>query len=158
MKRFKFRLEAVLNHRVIQEELALSDFAKAQAEAAANEAHLTALRMKFDSVVGGRSTAINVMDIALRERYLDCLRTEIHTEERTRETLLANLQDALARLVSARQAREGIEKIRQSDLEAYRRAELHAEQESLDEMTTMRRLRTATASAGHSDVPEGLAA
>src|SRR5579871_2522433 len=115
MRRFKFRLEAVLKHRLAVEEGKLRAMAAVQAEMAAVEERLAGLREEFDQTVGRRPASIDVADISRRERYVDTLVARITDEERLADIIRSRLDEARKSLVEARQAREAVERIREKD-------------------------------------------
>jgi flagellar FliJ protein len=143
VKRFIFRFEAVLKHRAITEELRTEEFARVQAELAACDGRIAACRREFDITVSGRPERIDVEDFPRREHYLDTLRARIEQETRIREGIAARLEDARRALVAAKQAREALERIRETDFDAYRREAARAEQNALDEVASQRFQRIA---------------
>lgn len=147
MKRFKFRFEAVLKHRAITEELRTQEFARVQGELAACDGRIAASRREFEVTVASRPERIDVEDLPRRESYLDALRARIEQETRIREGIAARLEDARVALVAAKQAREALERIRESDYETYRREATLAEQNALDEIASQRFQRAAAEKA-----------
>lgn len=143
MRRFRFRLEAVLRQRVMREEAALQAFAVVQGEMELSKARVTAAWQEYDHTVANRPTVIDVIAIAQREWYLDTLRARIEQEERIQEGIAARLEDARLALVEARQAREAIDRLRESEFNEYKRHIARLEQEVLDEIATLRHTRKA---------------
>jgi flagellar protein FliJ len=138
MRRFKFRLEAVLKHRTVIEELAQQAFAKVQLELKAADERLAELRTGYSEAVAGRSAGVDLDDVTRRERYVDTLLVRISEQERVREGINARLDDARSALVSARQAREAIERVKEQDYRNYLREAGLEEQRLIDEMATVR--------------------
>src|SRR5438067_11935512 len=85
MRHFKFRLESVLRHRIVLEELRLQALAQVHNELAACDAELAELRSEFTETVARRPARIEPGDIARRERYLDALGVRIGRQEGIRE-------------------------------------------------------------------------
>ena len=138
MRRFKFRLEAVLKHRVVMEELAQQAFAKVQLELKAADHALAEMRTAYAEAVAGRGAGIDLEDVSRRERYIDALLVRIGEQERVIEGINARLNDARIALVSARQAREAIERVKEQDYRQYLQDVAHEEQRQIDEMATAR--------------------
>ena len=138
MKRFVFRFEAVLKHRVVTEELRLQELARVQGEMSVCEGRIAQCRSEFDRTMVERPARIDVEDFPRREQYLDTLGVRIQQEERIHEGIAARLEDARLAVIAARQAREALERIRETDREKHRRDGLLAEQSALDEIATQR--------------------
>ena len=141
MQKFKFKLETVRSHRTVLEERAMLAFAALQSEVAATTARIAALQLEFERVVSSRPARFDVEELALRERHLDDLRGRIESEERVREGLQARLEDARANLVSKRQDRETVDRLREIELAEHRKETARREQEMIDELATMRHSR-----------------
>ncbi len=138
MQKFKFKLEAVLNHRTVLAEQSMRAFAKAQGELAACIARIAAMRMEFEQVVANRPRAFDAEEMTLRERHLDHLRHNIEQQERLQEGLAARLEDARQHLVRSRQDRETVARLREIALEDHRKQVGKAEQDAIDETATLR--------------------
>lgn len=138
MTRFRFRFEAVLKHRSITEELRLQAFARVQAELVACDGRIAACRREFDQTMVNRPARIDVEDFPRREHYLDTLWARIEQEERIREGVAARAEDARLAVIAARQARQALETIRDTDHAIYQREAALAEQNAADEMATQR--------------------
>lgn len=138
MKRFTFRLDAVLKHRAITEQLRLQEIAVVQTELAVCDARIAGCRREFDRTVAERPDRIDVEDFPRREQYLDAVRERIEQQERIREGIAARLEDARLALIAAQQAREALERIREADHKEYCREAALAEQNAIDEMSTQR--------------------
>jgi flagellar protein FliJ len=138
VRRFKFRLEAVLKHRAVMEELAQQAFAKVQLELKAADQALAELRTAYAEAIGGRAAGVDLEDVSRRERYIDALLMRIGEQERVIEGINARLNDARMALVSARQAREAIERVKEQDYRQYLQDVTHEEQRLIDEMATAR--------------------
>ena|SRR5207302_4002813 len=134
MRRFKFRFEAVLKHRAVMEDMRAHAVAAVQQELAACEARLAGLRERYERTLADRPNLLDLMEIALRESYVDSLRSRIEQEERIHEGIVARIEDARVALVAARQAREAIAKIRDRDHEKHVYLAHKAEQDRLDEI------------------------
>ena len=143
MKKFKFNLQAVLNHRAVLENLRRQALAVVQHELAACDGRLAEYRAVFSATILGRNTQLDLEDLNRRERYLDTLAVRIVSEERVREGIAARFDDARSALLCARQAREAIERVREKAHTSYVEEALRAEQNMLDELSAARHGRGA---------------
>lgn len=123
-------------------------FAALQGEVAACTAQIAALQLEFSRVVSDRPARLNVEELTLRERHLDGLRHRIENAERVREGLLARLEDARASLVSKRQDRQTVDRLREIEMGEHRKEADRREQGSIDELATLRHSRGRTANGG----------
>ena len=138
MRRFRFKLETVLRHRAIIERQRQQALAEVQNEMAACEVRLSAHLAEHGRTAKGGSGYLDMQDIAQREVYLAVLDARIAQEERIREGIAARLTDARTALLSARQARESIERVRLRHAEEHLYLTARAEQADLDEAGTLR--------------------
>ncbi|MCR4402726.1 MAG: flagellar export protein FliJ [Firmicutes bacterium] len=142
MKRFRFRLEKLLEVRRLRENALQQDLARAQEAlrrekgvletlGAARGATLEALRA---NVCG----TLNVQDIAAYYRYLGFLAHRI--EEQRAVVERAAREEAAKRdaLIAARRRRKVVEKLRERAYARYREGILREEQAFLDEVGSMR--------------------
>src|SRR5690242_7490690 len=105
MRRFKFRLEAVLRHRETLETLREQDFATAQGHLAAIQARIAALREEFANTLSARPGAtpgehFDASAIFDRERYLETLQSAITAQERRAEAARVIVEEKRIALVS----------------------------------------------------------
>jgi flagellar FliJ protein len=140
VRKFQFRLQSVLKYRITLEELRRHAFALVQSELIACDSRIAALRAECARTLAGRHS-LDIWDIEQRERYIDTLNASIEREQRVREGILARLEDARCALIAAKQAREALERIRQSDFEEFVQQEGRKEHALLDEMATLRHTR-----------------
>jgi flagellar export protein FliJ len=149
MRRFRFRLETVLNHRKTIETLREQDFAGAQGQLQAIEARIAALREEFRQTVAGRPGGVtgerlNAPAILDRERYLETLLAAVAQQERRADAVRVQVEEKRQALVAARQAREAVSRLRDKDLIAHVALGHKLEQDALDELATLRHIRAMT--------------
>lgn len=142
MRKFVFRMRAVLRHRQIIEDLRLQDLSKVQAELAECDSRIQRIVDQAERTLREWPSSFNLADFAIRERFLDALRIQQEREERIREGIAARVEDARVALTRARQEREMIEKIRDRELLQYQHEMAALEQATVDEIATMRHART----------------
>ncbi len=150
MRRFRFRLETVLNHREIIETLREQEFATIQGQLAAIEARIAGLRAEFRQTVAGRpggaeGERLDAPAILARERYLETVLAAIAQLERRGEAVRVQVEEKRRALVAARQAREAVSHLRDKDLIAHVALGHKLEQEALDELATLRHVRAQAA-------------
>lgn len=143
MKRFKFRLAAVLRHRETIEGLREQDFAQMQSIVQAIEVRLRELHDEFRRIVLTRpgGSAIGAFDVGTiydRERYLETVQAAIEMQERALEAAQIMLEEKRIALVAARQAREAVSHLHERDLLMHTALCNKLEQDTLDEMATLR--------------------
>lgn len=146
MRRFKFRLQTVLNHRETIERLREQDFATASGILRTLEAKLEALREEFRRILQGRpgsksGEAFDPSVILDRERYLKTLEIAIAEAESRVSKARVVVEQTRQELVRARQAREAVTRLREKEHAAYLAEQLREEQTRLDEIATMRHVR-----------------
>jgi flagellar export protein FliJ len=147
MRRFHFRLEAVLRHRETIEDLCEQDFAAAQSVVQGIEARIARLWDEFRRVVMGRpvgaaNQSFDAHSIYDRERYLETVQAAIAQQERALEAAQIVLEEKRAALVAARQAREAVSHLHDRDLLAHVALCNKLEQDALDELATLRHVRS----------------
>jgi flagellar export protein FliJ len=143
MRRFVFRLETVLRHRGVVSELREQEFAQAhgryevaQQRLADLEAHQRDTVAQRPGADGGAS--FNAAAIQSREKYLEALRAQIDQQNERVEIARMISEEKRAEMVSARQAKEAVIKLRDKDLAAYQAETERKTQEALDEIASVR--------------------
>jgi flagellar export protein FliJ len=150
MRRFKFRLEAVLKHRETIETLREQDFAMAQGRALALQAQITRLQDECRQTVLGipvpRSDGNFDPEAFLnRERYVEVLRQAIQQHERELEAAQLVAEVCRKELVLARQAREAVLQLREKAFSMHQTVVAKMAQAALDELATLRHVRALNA-------------
>lgn len=148
MRRYKFRLEAVLRHRETIEGLREQDFAFANGQldliltrlTGLQEEHRRTLQARPGSIPGERFDAAGIFT---RERYLETLQVQITFQEQQAEAARVVAEAMRRALVEARQARQAVERMREKDLAEYTLECRRLEQDTLDELATLRHARAA---------------
>ena len=145
MRRFVFRLEAVLKHRETLENLREQEFAQSQGHLLTLQARLTGLQEEFDRVLAGRpgraGEHFDAHSILDRERYLETVKAAIEQQARRVETAQIVVEEQRQWLMMARQAREAVSQLREKDLAAHTALTQKVEQDGLDEQATLRHVR-----------------
>lgn len=166
MRRFRFRLETVLEYRETLERLREQEFLTAQGQLQALELRIAALRADYRATLVARPGCLpgehfDAPGIQDRERYLAAALEHITRLERSADAARVVLEEKRVALVQARQAREAVSRLREQELQAHTAEALKQEQETLDEMATIRHVAAlhhtqAAATAAHSDQKEAI--
>ncbi|HEX5323141.1 MAG TPA: flagellar export protein FliJ [Capsulimonadaceae bacterium] len=148
MKRFKFRLQAVLEQRERLETHAKSTYAEAQQAVQKAEvllAELTEVRAALLNEVAEQRKAANFdpLEARLYQDYLNTIVGCIRDQEAYVRELQIDAEALRLNLVGASTNRKVIDKIRERDQSAHHAQAARAEQASADEMITMRHARNA---------------
>ncbi|MCL5283167.1 MAG: flagellar export protein FliJ [Armatimonadetes bacterium] len=145
MRRFKFRLQTLLNVRERLEDMAEQKLALKLAAQAEAEAKLKAILDEKERVLLSPITAAGNawgkrLDLLLqRERYLQTLDEQAGRAQYELDVAKRSTEQARSDLVKARTDREVVSRLRQKALEAHRQSLLSTEQAQLDDLTLMRR-------------------
>lgn len=143
MKRFKFRLQTVLEQRERLEKNAKTTYAEAQQAVQKAEVLLAELNDVRSALLAEvaeqrRSANFDPLEAKLYQDYLktivDCIRDQ---ESYVRE-LQINAEAMRLNLVGASANRKAIDKIKERDLSAHKMQALRADQAAIDELATMR--------------------
>lgn len=138
MRRFKFRLEAVLKYRAVLEHKCQRIYAAIQVEMKECAARLAAYRADRERIGLLRSEHFDPEEMTRRERYLDVLNERMEYQKQVLEGINARLDAARKDFLEARRAREALEHIRESDMNEYKQLVARQEQKTLDEVATIR--------------------
>lgn len=145
MRRFTFRLETVLRHRETLETLREQEFANAQGNWQTLKIRLAGLQDDFAHVVAGRpGKAGEPFDARLifdRERYLQTLQAAIEQQNRRVEAAQIVAEETRQAMLVARQAREAVTQLHDKDLVLHTEQAQKQDQETLDELATLRYVR-----------------
>ncbi len=143
MKKFKFRLEAVLKYREIIEQLREQDFSTANGMLVNVERQIAKLEQERREIMLGRpgSTAgsFDAASIYDRERYIKTIDAALEEQNRFAEAARIVVEECRCYLVAAKQARQSVATLRDKDHADHTALALKLEQAALDEMATLRR-------------------
>jgi len=161
MKRFVFRLETVLRHREIVAELREQEFALAHGRYEVAQQRLEDLEAHHRDTVAQRPGAdngasFNAAAIQSREQYLEALSEQIAQQIELVDVARMISEEKRAGMVSARQAKEAVIKLRDKDLAAYQAGAERKTQEALDEIASIGFLRRQIADSAQRLEPADL--
>lgn len=135
---FRFRLQAVLEHRRHQQEAAMAELAVKLGSQTQCEQQIAWLEKEFRAARGQlglrQSGSMAAKDFVLANEYLTVLRLTALREQARLPALRAETEQARLKLVEADRRCRVLEKLRQRHKEAYDRQEMLKEQRLLDEV------------------------
>lgn len=137
MRKFIFRLESVLKHRTIIAEMKAQAFGQVEHELSQCEERIAILQATINDTYALPPMSFQG-DPSLRERFLEALRERIRHENIIRNEIMTRMNQARSELVKARQDRESIDRIKQSDHLIYKHEALKSEQDTLDDIASIR--------------------
>jgi flagellar FliJ protein len=143
MKRFRFRLQTVLEQRERLERQAIQSYAQAkQAQAAAESTLIDLQTLKQDLIDGLMSLrmagSIDAHEQLLYQDYVRQVKVDIKRQEATVAEMCSLADTFRQALVDASQDVKVVDKLREHKLEDHNREELRREQSQTDEMATVR--------------------
>lgn len=143
MRRFKFRLQTLLNYRHTIEQLREQEFTAAQGRLALAQTRFNQLRAEFEQTLALRPGALpgerfDAASIADRERYLQTLQAAMAEQQRRLDAAQIVVDEKRAALVEARRAREVVEKLYDKELTNHKMLLLQLEQKAIDDLAVMR--------------------
>jgi flagellar export protein FliJ len=149
MKRFVFRLETLLRHRVTLEALREQEFALAQGHHETARLDLVSQQLHLHDTVAQRPGAesgarFDAPAILARERYVESLQLRIARQVERVELARLIAEETRVKMVAAKQAREAATRLRDKDHADYLAEDQRKTQESLDEIATVRFVRQRT--------------
>jgi flagellar protein FliJ len=147
MKKFRFKLQTVLDQRQIKEDQYLAELAKARQQEAAEILKLEDLKTKLKQVCKSIENAFkDNLDISELERwnsYAEATRDDIKVQELTLKTVREIVEQKRQDLVEAMKEKQVLETLRDKQEQQYLKVAATAEQTILDEMASLKYLRSA---------------
>ncbi|MGC8668603.1 MAG: flagellar export protein FliJ [Chthonomonadales bacterium] len=145
MRRFRFSLEAVLRYRRTMEELRGQALAAVQQELAECEARLNDLSATLQRIASEPPAQWDAALLLQKEQYQQMLAERILDLRAEREHILGRLDAAHKALLTARQERRAVERVREGHYQQYLKEAASEEQKLLDDAGATHAARTAAA-------------
>jgi flagellar FliJ protein len=146
MRRFRFKLQAVLDQRKAREDRLLAELGELRREESAEVARLAMLTGQLEqsceamSEAYARSAPAN--ELALRDEHLEALRDDVRLQELTLQTVRERVEAKRQEVVEAVKDRRLIETLRDKQEQTYVLEMARAEQRMLDDMASVRYARS----------------
>jgi flagellar export protein FliJ len=143
MKRFKFRLQSVLDQRTRLERQAIQSYAQAQQAQAEAESTLMDLQALKQDLIEGLMTlrlagCIDPREQVIYQDYIRQVRADIERQEQILAALGQIAEGFREALVDASQNKLAVDKLRQNKLVAHNQEVLRLEQNETDEIASTR--------------------
>lgn len=137
MRKFKFRLEKLLEYRHLQEKWAKDAFLSARAKRIDCEVQIEGVKDRRN-VAGGKNYA-TLDDRRAQEQFLGRLEDERRSLEAAASVLAGEEEIARQKWLSLKQDAEALEKLKAKDFELWSIEERREVQKELDEWSVQRR-------------------
>lgn len=142
MKKFKFRLQTLLDQRKAKEDRFLLELGEIRREEALELARLAELEshkvITLERYNVARSQHCDVTTLGHYDSYLQTLRDDIKVQHLTIEAVRERFEAKRVEVTEAMKERKVIETLRDKQEREYISAQLRAEQNALDEMASLR--------------------
>jgi len=137
MKKFKFRLERIRKYKEQVEEERKRQLAVTQNKLNDEKNKLSlivATRNRYLAIFGVRTTGrINMRDLILSKRYLDKLSADIVVQTKIAKAAEQEVSKAQKALLEAVKEKKKYDKLKEKQLDGYRKENLLAENKEMDE-------------------------
>lgn len=142
MKKFRFKLQAVLDQRQSIEDRLLEELAEIRREEVREAARLNVLRDELGrartSIIAGLTHNVPADEMARRDEYAKTKRDDVRVQELTLEAVQARVEAKRVEVVEAMKERKVMEALRDKQESAYLLACARAQQNELDAMASLR--------------------
>ncbi len=142
MKRFRFKLQTLLDQRKAHEDRLLAELAELRAEESAELDRLARLNedvARADNVLAGLiAENAGAAKIALADEYARARRDDVKLQELTLDAVQNRVQAKLVEVTEAMKQRKVLEALRDKQEQAFILAQMRAEQNQLDEIASVR--------------------
>lgn len=142
MKKFRFRLQTVLDQRKAKEERLQIELAEVLREEAQESAKLAELLEKLDDAVAAVQSALEsnkpANEIAAADEYAKCVRDDVKVQQLTVRAVRARVEAKRAEVVEAMKERKVLEALRDKQEREHLDAQMRVEQNQLDDVASVR--------------------
>lgn len=136
MKKFSFSLQTVLNVRMITEDLAKQDLARAQQQLEIEEEKLRVMHQDWDEMCNFSGDGLE--EIRHRQYYREMLKNRIEGQKSVVIQKQNSLKQARDKAIKAERDRKVLENLKDLQGKAYRQMVLAEDQKFLDEIAVLR--------------------
>ena len=149
---YRFKLQALLNHRRHQEEVSQKELAEAQRKLSAAQEHLRRLRNdKRDNVqvLQDRQTELHTTtNIKIYLKYIEQLSREIEEQREQVSNASRDVRQKRADLITIVKKRKTLERLKENERLAYQQKMMQTERKFNDEVATARHFRKSAMDGG----------
>lgn len=142
MKKFRFKLQTLLNQRLAKEELLLAELAVVRREEQEEIEHLNRLAKQLilacDAIEASLENGANLDELNRGDEYAKTMRDDIRVQELTIEAVQDRVENKRLEVVEAMKERQILEALRDKQEQAYILENNRAEQNAMDEMSSLR--------------------
>jgi flagellar export protein FliJ len=141
MRKFRFRLQRVLEYRALQEEWAKEAWLEARALRIAAQQELEKTiqeKRRAECILPTSVEEMQALDL-----YLERLEDEIEAQEAIVETLRQDEEKCHGEWIEARKNHEALQRLREKAYELWQYESARAEQKALDDWSNARRRKSA---------------
>lgn len=142
MRKFVFRLQTLLDHRKTVEDQKLAELAEVRQEEAREVARLAELNVEVDTACERLKNALDkragMAEVTRWDEYVKTLRDDIAVQELTIKTVCERIEQKRQEVVTAMKDRQALESLRDKQQNEFELARARAEQNTLDEMASLR--------------------
>lgn len=151
MKKFQFKLQTLLEQRKAKEDRLLGELAELRREEAGELVRLVRLKDELDAARQGMASAharsAPVEELAQRDEHMKAKRDDVRLQELTLKAVQDRVEAKRRELVTAMKDRKVLEALRDRQEQEYLRECARAEQNTLDEIASVRYAREDKLSA-----------
>ena len=149
---YRFKLQALLNHRRHQEEVFQKELAEAQRKLSAAQEHLRRLRNdKRDNVQvlqNRQKEHHTTTNIILYLKYIEQISREIEEQREQVSSASREVRQKRADLITIVKKRKTLEKLKENERLAYQQKMMQTERKFNDEVATARHIRKSAMDGG----------
>ena len=142
MRKYRFKLQTVLEQRKSIEDRLLAELGEIRREEAREAARLGVLRDELESaraaIVDGIVSNVGAEELERRDEYAKAKRDDVRVQELTLEAIRQRVEAKRAEVVEAMKERKVLEALRDKQERAYLAECARAEQNELDAMASLR--------------------
>jgi len=142
MKRFRFKLQTLLDQRQAREDRLLVELGELRNEEAAEVTRLNNLHLELERAWASTATALrcnaSAVEISRFDEYAKTMRDDIRVQELTLQAVRERVEAKRVELVEAMKERKVLEALRDKQEQAYILVQQRTEQNALDEMSSLR--------------------
>ena len=149
---YRFKLQALLNHRRHQEEISQKELADAQRKLSAAQEHLRRLKNdRHDNVrilQDRQKEHHSTTNILIYLKYIEQLSREIEVQREQVSRASQDVRQKRADLIAVVKKRKTLEKLKENEWLAYQQKMMQAERKFNDEVAGARHIRKRTMDGG----------